>query len=439
MRRGNKIFLIAYVMVYLLSGTHSADVPFITGQVFEGVQSFLALLQKDAETEHTKETCLSVVYALNGGTNHPDNKTLIHESDFPVILSVPSREGYNFAGWYTDSSFSNKVTVLDNSMLSEIVLFAKWTKEIDNYQNVEMYTYETKNKSSAAYQKLLTDCNYHFWDDMNIPGMPRTRESDYLNHYITQATQCMQGLCFTPDYILMTSYAESDTVPGTLMIFDRQSGAYIVSLAMKVNSHLGGVTYDGENIWICHSEQNTLERIDYKFVQRIAESGANYCVDVSGISTEYKIKNSPSCIAYYGERIWVATHTTLFDGTMISYTYDKETEQLLPMAEYTIPKEVQGVAFDDNDGAIYFSTSYGRKKSSYLKAYDSLLALTQHLDTPSAIVEMPPCSEEVVYADGSLVVLFESASEKYFEGTDGKGNSLAPLDTLLEIDTASLW
>lgn len=438
MRRGNKIFLIAYVMVHLLSGTHSADVPFITGQVFDGVQSFFALLEKDTETAHTKEACLSVVYALNGGTNHPDNKTLIHESDFPVTLSVPSREGYNFAGWYTDSSFSNKVTVLDNSMLSEIVLFAKWTKEIDNYRNVEMYTYETKNKSSAEYQKLLTDCNYHFWDDMNIPGMPRTRESDYLNHYITQATQCMQGLCFTPDYILMTSYAESDTVPGTLMIFDRQSGAYIVSLAMKVNSHLGGVTYDGENIWICHSEQNTLERIDYKFVQRIAESGANYCVDVSGISTEYKIKNSPSCIAYYGERIWVATHTTVFDGTMISYSYDKSAEQLIPLGEYAIPKEVQGIAFD-NEGSVYFSTSYGRKNSSYLKAYNSLLALTQNLNEPAAIVEMPPCSEEVAYVDGSLVVLFESASEKYFEGTDGKGSSLAPLDTLLEIDTASLW
>ena len=236
----------------------------------------------------------------------------------------------------------------------------------------------------------------------------------------------------------MTSYAESDTIPGTLMIFDRESGEYLVSLAMKVKSHLGGVTYDGENIWICHSEQKTLERIEYRYVQKIAESGANYCVDVSGISDEYHIKNSPSCIAYYGERIWAATHTTVFDGVMVSYMYDESSDKLIAMADYQIPKEVQGVAFDE-DGTIYFSTSYGRKNSSYIKAYESLLTMEDSLKQPILEVEMPPCSEEVVFEDGVLVVLFESASEKYFEGTDGKGNSIAPLDTLLEIEIASLW
>lgn len=391
-----------------------------------------------AEEEHADEACLFVVYALNGGVNHEDNKTIVYEDDFPVTLAVPHREGYNFAGWYTDSSFNHKVTELNNPMLSEVMLFAKWTEEIDNYKNVERYSYKNRKSAGESGQKRLRDCNYQFWDELQIPGMPRTRESDYLNNYITEATQCMQGLCFTPEYILMTSYAESDTVPGTLMIFDRETGEYLISLAMKVKSHLGGVTYDGENIWICHSEQNTLERIDYSYVQRIVESGANYCVDVSGISAEYRIENSPSCIAYYGDRIWVATHTTVFDGTMVSYSYDKSVDMLIPLADYQIPKKVQGVAFDE-EGSIYFSTSYGRKNSSYIKAYDSLLMMERNLKQPALEVEMPPCSEEVVFMDGVLVVLFESASEKYFEGTDGKGNSIAPLDTLLEIEIASLW
>lgn len=438
MRTGNRLFLIAYVMTCLLSGTHSAGMPIISEQAIVSVLDFFAFFRVDAKEEHADEACLFVAYALNGGVNHEDNKTIIYESDFPMKLGVPSREGYNFAGWYTDSNFKNKVTELNSSMLSEVVLFAKWTEEIDNYHNVEMYSYKTCCDVDNGYQKLLTDCNYRFWDDMNIPGMPQTRESDYLNNYITQATQCMQGLCFTPEYILMTSYAESDTVPGTLMIFDRDSGEYLVSLTMKINSHLGGVTYDGENIWICHSQQKTLERIDYKFVQKIVESGANYCVDVSGISVEYKIKNNPSCIAYYGDRIWVATHTTVFDGTMVSYSYNKSTEELIPLADYQIPKEVQGVAFDE-EGTVYFSTSYGRKNSSYIKAYESLLTMEKNLEKPSLEVEMPPCSEAVAFVEGSLVVLFESASEKYFEGTDGKGNSLAPLDALLEIEIASLW
>lgn len=437
LRTGSRFLVIVYMTACLLSGTHSAGMS-IDGRAIESMLDFFASFSKGAEEEYAGEACLFVAYALNGGTNHVNNKSLIYQEDFPVTLEVPTREGYNFAGWYTDSNYKNKVTELNDSVVSEIVLFAKWTKQIDNYYNVEMYSYETSSGETESNQKLLTECDYRFWEEMSIPGMPQTRESDYLNNYITQAAQCMQGLCITPEYILMTSYAESDTVPGTLMIFDRGTGEYLVSLAMKVKSHLGGVAFDGENIWICHSERKTLERIDYDFVQFIAESGADYCVDVSGFSDEYLIKNTPSCITCYGDRIWVATHSTLFDGTMVSYSYDKAVEELVSLSEYQIPKRVQGVTFDE-DGSIYFSTSYGRKNSSYMKAYTSLIALSQHLSEPSVEIEMPPCSEGVAFVDGSLLILFESASEKYFEGTDGKGISTAPLDTLLEIEIASFW
>ena len=40
----------------------------------------------------------------------------------------------------------------------------------------------------------------------------------------------MQGLCFTPDYILMTSYSEDTDCLGSLMVFDRESGDYLVTL-----------------------------------------------------------------------------------------------------------------------------------------------------------------------------------------------------------------
>ena len=52
---------------------------------------------------------------------------------------------------------------------------------------------------------------------------------------------------------------------------------------------------------------------------------------------------------------------------------------------------------------------------------------------------MPTCSEEVAFADGTVFVLFESASAKYFEGTDGMGKSPAPIDKLLEVSVASIW
>lgn len=99
---------------------------------------------------------------------------------------------------------------------------------------------------------------------------------------------------------------------------------------------------------------------------------------------------------------------------------------------------MQGIAFDKG-GQVYLSTSYGRNSSSYLKVYASLLTLTKHPNEPSAKVEMPPCSEEIAIADDNVYVLFESASLRYFEGTDGKGNSRSPIDKVLEVTVASIW
>jgi hypothetical protein len=39
----------------------------------------------------------------------------------------------------------------------------------------------------------------------------------------------------------------------------------------------------------------------------------------------------------------------------------------------------------------------------------------------------------------NLYVLFESASSKYFEGTDGKGTSVAPIDKVLKVNVATIW
>ena len=53
-------------------------------------------------------------------------------------------------------------------------------------------------------------------------------------------------------------------------------------------------------------------------------------------------------------------------------------------------------------------------------------------------VEMPPCSEEIELSGEQIYVLFESAGEKYFEGTDGKGTSIAPVDEVMAISTQSV-
>lgn len=437
MKLRKELFIVLYVFVLLLNDpqlTRAYTLEANNRSASGWLENSSATIDPFLGVDTTK---IHLVYALNGGINSNYNPDTLTEEELPVTLDVPVREGYNFAGWYTDSSYTHKITEINSENAENMVLFAKWTKAIDNHYNVEMYSYQSSSVISRNH-KELKDCNYGFLDDVIIPGMPSTREQDYLDHVISSEAQCMQGLCFTPEFILMTSYAEESDNLGSLMVFDRESGAYLVTLGMKEESHLGGIAYDGENVWICHSNSKTLERISYDYILKIAEDAPGYCIDASALFDEYRLKNTPSCITCYGDRIWVATHTKLFDSEMLSYSYDSEEDKLVAMSSYNIPSKVQGVAFD-RKGSVYLSTSYGRNNSSYLKVYSSLLALTKKPDEPSMKVEMPPCSEQLAIADDNIYVVFESASRKYFEGTDGNGTSASPIDKVLEVTVASVW
>lgn len=436
MKLRREVFVVVYVFILLLN-----DPQLLRAHALEDRNATIENMQKVDMTmspffniDNTAE--IHLAYVLNGGSDN-ENPLTISRDELPYTLDIPERTGYNFAGWYTDSAYTNKITEINNRNAEDMVLFAKWTKEIDNHYNVEMYSYRATSTQNRNH-KELKECSYDFLDNVVIPGMPSTRERDYRENLITSDTQCMQGLCFTPEYILMTSYAEEAENKGSLMVFDRVSGVYLVTLCMREESHLGGLAFDGENIWVCHSSSKTLERIPYEYIVAIAGSEPQCCVDASALTDEYQLKNTPSSITCYGGRIWVATHTKLLDSEMLSYTYDPKSNQLSSVSSYRIPSKVQGIAFDA-DGAVYLSTSYGRNNSSYLKVYSSLLALTKNPNEPTMKVEMPPCSEQIAIVDNNIYVVFESASRKYFEGTDGNGTATSPIDKVLEVAVASIW
>ena len=375
---------------------------------------------------------VSVCYFLGGGMQSPYNPL-----EFPAFsgerkLQAPHRSGYRFLGWYLDRGFHRQVTVLPDQEKDHYVLYARWTPRINNHYNVENYQYGSEGKTGDKRNTMLKDLDYDFLDKINIPGMPDTRSDDFLNRYIFSESQCPQGVCLTDEFVMITSYSVEDDCMGELMVFDRESGEYLITLGMDENSHLGGVAFDGDNVWLCNSHEREIERISYDFITNMAYRNKGEVVDARDVVDCYKVKNIPSCITYYGGRLWIATHTSLMKSQMKAYYYKSSENKLEVLSSFQIPAKVQGVAFD-SDGKVYLSTSYGRDQSSYLYQYDSVAAMSARPKYPSRMVEMPPCSEELDVKDDMLYVLFESAGEKYLEGTDGKGTSLSPIDKILMI------
>ena len=375
-----------------------------------------------------------IIYNLNLGENHYLNPSVYYEQLLPMKLMPPKREGYNFAGWYTDSSYKHPLTGIEDCENGNLILYAKWTKKISGSMNIQLYSYGAGSLTRSP-EKKLSNMSYRILEDLDIPGMPGTRFEDYITNKLFSVDQCPQGLCVTEEHILVTSYSTGNHENyGSLYVFDRRTGDYLATLSMKKGSHLGGICYDGENLWICHSNYRTIERLDYALVKEIAKHQPGRTIELTQKHEEYRVLNSPSCITFFSGKLWIATHTRFFKSIMKSYRYSGGV--LEECEEFAIPDKVQGVAFDE-DGHVYLSTSFGRSKSSYIKVYRSAYDLSKQPEKPAECVEMPPCSEELSIAGDELLVLFESGAQKYMEGTDGKGKALAPLDHMVAIQLDS--
>ena len=71
-----------------------------------------------------------ITYHLDGGTLE-DKIEQFRESDLPITLGTPIKEGYTFRGWYLESEFTNQVTRITTK--GDFNVYAKWEKDIIEY------------------------------------------------------------------------------------------------------------------------------------------------------------------------------------------------------------------------------------------------------------------------------------------------------------------
>ncbi len=119
---------------------------------------------------------------------------------------------------------------------------------------------------------------------------------------------------------------------------------------------------------------------------------------------------------------------------------DGKPKDSLPNGLLSVPAMVQGMTFDC-DGNLLLSTSWGLK-TSHIYAYSLTGAATGtvhfdgteisvlYMDSSNLLREMeaPPMAEEMVYFNGKLLIMNESASSKYIFGKFTSGKSVMAYD-----------
>ncbi|WP_330675409.1 DUF5722 domain-containing protein [Blautia wexlerae] len=62
------------------------------------------------------------------GSKGITHKYIVVEDE--IKFKKPTRSGYHFVGWYTDSKYKNQISVIEKGSEGSLTLYAKWTKEI---------------------------------------------------------------------------------------------------------------------------------------------------------------------------------------------------------------------------------------------------------------------------------------------------------------------
>ena len=123
----------------------------------------------------------AITYELDGWTNSENNVTWYTIETPDITFANPTKEWYNFDGWFTDTQFTTWVTTIPTWTTWNITLYAKWTPveyaityELDGWTNSEnntwIYTIETPDitlenptKDWYTFNGWFTDTQFTTW------------------------------------------------------------------------------------------------------------------------------------------------------------------------------------------------------------------------------------------------------------------------------------
>lgn len=108
-----------------------------------------------------------ITYKLNKGKNNTANpKTYTSEDE--IKFKKPTRSGYHFVGWYTDSKYKKQISVIEKGSEGSLTLYAKWTKEISPSAKAASLDYVKGTKAntitvSATVSNYVKSSDGHYY------------------------------------------------------------------------------------------------------------------------------------------------------------------------------------------------------------------------------------------------------------------------------------
>lgn len=245
-----------------------------------------------------------------------DNYILINTIENPKSVSIvyenlTAGETYNYKVYAYRNAFDTEF-VSEESVISVTPRVTKGTTTTPSYYKTKKALINSdawKNipivKKSANYNKSYT-----------IPGIRSTNVNGFES-----TSMCPQGLTFAENYLLISAYDTYNEENSVIYVMDKTSKELLTVIVLPNKTHAGGITYDGENIWITNGQK--ICTIDFKEVDAAAQENNIFKnINFTGI---YNLGHKASFLAWYKNQIWTGNFEYTQNGKLRSYSITKTT------------------------------------------------------------------------------------------------------------------
>ena len=247
-----------------------------------------------------------------------------------------------------------------------------------------------------------------------VPGLAYTRFTDSSSSQMVP-----QGICLAGEYMLVTAYDRERRSNSVIYVMTREtdgSWRLLTVLELPEKNHVGGIAFDGTNIWIARSTSGYVSSISYETLKAAAYGGQS--CRLQAYERNIYLGVTASFVTYYKGRLWVGTYRTILTGPgSLSVYRIEETEEGLRLrleAILEIPVYVQGAQFLERGKAVYLimAASSGRYADSRIYLYQMA---GQEQAEPRLLHQyrFPPMAETLCSDGQTTYFLFESAATCY--------------------------
>lgn len=324
---------------------------------------------------------------------------------------------------------------------------------VNSMKSTTAYGYTTTRSRFSREQILLTLRQYSDFDKLldracsfTIPGLENTFAGKDCQSMVPQ------GICMTEKYFLTTAYDADSSCGSVIYAISNDSERKLKCvIGLPVKIHAGGITSDGENIWICGDDEITADSragimysVSAELIDSLINSSNHFALIDETALTRYNISNSASFCTYYKNRLWVGTFTNISPqestfGCIMSYDINSAKhlngENFLNFDSFILlPNRSQGVCFVEQNDETYMllSRSFARNSHVGKDSFISEIRVYKPTFDPKypekltrkgnaiSVLNTPPMIEELCFDSitNRLYAIFESGASKY--STDSK-------------------